>query len=146
MENLKYLIQVQFKNDWWILLLPTCLMALDILSGVTHAWATGHLKSYRMREGLERKCAELLAIITAETINVALYVPSYVMVGVSAYIIFMELVSLLENLEKMKFPLPHFVRRALGVAKEVISGDELSEDAKKDIKKAKEALDKKKEG
>ena len=110
--ELKHLLQLQFTKDWWVLLLPVILMALDILSGVTHAWATGHLKSYRMREGLERKCAEIFAIIAAEVITVALYVPSYIMFGVSIYVIFMELVSLLENLEKMHMPLHWFIKRA----------------------------------
>lgn len=145
--ELKHLLQLQFTKDWWVLLLPVVLMALDILSGVTHAWATGHLKSYRMREGLERKCAEIFAIIAAEVITVALYVPTYVMIGVSVYIIFMELVSLLENLEKMHMPLPRFVKRALGAAKDMLDGDDkLSDETKEEIKKAKQLLDKQKEG
>lgn len=145
--ELKHLLQLQFTKDWWVLLLPVILMALDILSGVTHAWATGHLKSYRMREGLERKCAEIFAIIAAEVITVALYVPTYVMIGVSVYIIFMELVSLLENLEKMHMPLPRFVKRALGAAKDMLDGDDkLSDETKEEIKKAKKLLDKQKEG
>lgn len=144
--ELKHLLQLQFTKDWWVLLLPVILMALDILSGVTHAWATGHLKSYRMREGLERKCAEIFAIIAAEVITVALYVPTYVMIGVSVYIIFMELVSLLENLEKMHMPLPRFVKRALGAAKDMLDGDDkLSDETKEEIKKAKKLLDKQKE-
>ena len=145
--ELKHLLQLQFTKDWWVLLLPVILMALDILSGVTHAWATGHLKSYRMREGLERKCAEIFAIIAAEVITVALYVPSYIMFGVSIYVIFMELVSLLENLEKMHMPLPWFIKRALGAAKDMLDGDDkLSDETKEEIKKAKELLDKQKEG
>ena len=45
-----------------VLLVPFVLMVLDFLTGVSHAWATGHLKSYKMREGLNRKFAEICII------------------------------------------------------------------------------------
>ena len=147
MDTLRMLAGIDFATDWWILALPASLMLIDILTGVIHAWTTGHLKSYRMREGLGRKCGELIALIAFELLTIGLNLPKYVITGISVYIIFMELVSLLENLEKLGVPLPSFVRKALGVANDILDGkdeEELSSETKEQIKEAIEKL--KKEG
>lgn len=144
MEDLKLLASISFANDWWTLLLPALLMLIDILTGVVHAWATGHLKSYRMREGLGRKYGELMALISFELITVALELNRVLMTGMAAYIIFMELVSLFENLAKLGVPLPLFIKKALGIADSITKGNELSDETKKQIKDAIEAS--KKEG
>lgn len=149
MDTIKILAGLDFANDWWILALPASLMLIDVLTGVIHAWVTGHLKSYRMREGLGRKCGELIALIAFKLLTVGLSLPKYVITGISVYIIFMEIVSLLENLDKLGVPLPKFVRKALGVANDILDGknekdDELSEETKEKIKEAIEKI--KKEG
>lgn len=149
MDAIKILAGLDFANDWWVLALPASLMLIDVLTGVIHAWVTGHLKSYRMREGLGRKCGELIALIAFELLTVGLSLPKYIITGISVYIIFMELVSLLENLDKLGVPLPKFVRKALGVANDILDGknekdDELSEETKEKIKEAIEKI--KKEG
>jgi phage-related holin len=99
-----------------------------------------------MREGLGRKCGELIALIAFELLTVGLNLPKYIITGISVYIIFMELVSLLENLEKLGVPLPSFVHKALGVADDILDGkdEELSPETKAKIKEAIEKI--KKEG
>lgn len=147
MDTLRMLAGIDFATDWWILALPASLMLIDILTGVIHAWTTGHLKSYRMREGLGRKCGELIALIAFELLTIGLNLPKYVITGISVYIIFMELVSLLENLEKLGVPLPSFVLKALGVANDILDGkdeEELSPETKEQIEEAIRKL--KKEG
>lgn len=111
---------VQFRNAYWVLLLPCALMAIDVLTGVTHAWATGHLKSYRMREGLGRKAGEISILIIGVLFTVAINLPPYIMAGFSLYIIVMELVSICENLRKLGIKIPKFVERALGEVEEKI--------------------------
>ena len=144
MDAIRVLASIHFASDWWVLALPASLMLIDILTGVVNAWATGHLKSYRMREGLLRKYGELMVLISFELITIGLKLPPYFMAGVSGYIIFMELVSLLENLSKIGVPLPSFVKKALGVAEGVVNGEELDSDTKNKIK---DMIDKsKKEG
>lgn len=145
MDAIRALASIHFANDWWVLALPASLMLIDILTGVIHAWAIGHLKSYRMREGLLRKYGELVVLISFELLTIALELPPYFMAGVSGYIIFMELVSLLENLSKIGVPLPSFLKKALGVAEGVVNGDELDDEAKAKIKEAIDTI-KKKEG
>lgn len=105
---------VQFTNAYWVLFLPCALMALDVLTGVTHAWMTGHLKSYRMREGLGRKAGELTILVMGALFTAAISLPPYIMGFFSLYIVVMELVSICENLKKLGIPVPKFVDRALG--------------------------------
>lgn len=105
---------VQFTNAYWVLFLPCALMVLDVLTGVTHAWMTGHLKSYRMREGLGRKAGELTILVMGALFTAAISLPPYIMGFFSLYIVVMELVSICENLKKLGIPIPKFVDRALG--------------------------------
>ena len=99
-----------FRNEYWALIIPAVLMALDILTGVTAAWKTGHLKSYKMREGLSHKAGELCSQIF--------------MVFVSFYIILMELISIAENIEKLGIWLPKFIKNAFRNAKEKLENDD----------------------
>lgn len=105
---------VEYTSAYWVLFLPCALMAIDVLTGVIHAWATGHLKSYRMREGLGRKAGEMVILIIAILFTVAFNLPTYIMGFFSLYIVFMELVSICENLRKLGIKIPKFVDRALG--------------------------------
>jgi len=135
MEELKVLAGIKFANDYWVLLLPCSLMAIDFLTGFINAWLTGHIKSYVMREGLAKKCGEVALLVAGEVLTLGLSVPVYIVAGVSVYIILMEIISLFENLEKLGVPIPKFVKRALGNVDDVIQGDNLSEDTKKNLKK-----------
>lgn len=114
---------VEFANAYWVLFLPCALMAVDVLTGVIHAWVTGHLKSYRMREGLGRKAGEMAILVIGVLFTVAFNLPLYIMSFFSLYIIFMELVSICENLRKLGIPIPKFVERALGEIKNKIQND-----------------------
>lgn len=135
MEELKVLAGIKFANDYWVLLLPCSLMAIDFLTGFVNAWLTGHIKSYVMREGLAKKCGEVALLVAGEVLTLGLSVPVYIVAGVSVYIILMEIISLFENLEKLGVPIPKFVKKALGNVDGVIQGDNLSEDTKKNLKK-----------
>jgi toxin secretion/phage lysis holin len=137
MEDLRALTSVTFRDDWWILLLPAACIAIDILTGVLHAWIKNGLKSYRLREGLAKKAGELLAIILGEVLVAGLCIPKIIVSGISAYITFMEVVSIMENFHKLGIPIPPTVAKALGVMNETLNGkksEELSEETKKKIK------------
>ena len=105
--------KIQNASDYRALSVPFALMVLDILTGVYHAWSTGHLKSYRMREGLNKKVGEISIIIVSLLFTWAFALPKYVIGFIVFYVDIMELVSLSENLDKMHFPLPKFVKSAL---------------------------------
>lgn len=124
MDELNVLLQdVRFTDACWVLLIPFALMALDVLTGFVHAWTTGHLKSYRMREGLGRKAGEATVLIIGLLFTAGLNLPNYVMTGFSLYIILMELVSICENLKKMGVKIPKFIERALYGFEEKIQND-----------------------
>lgn len=105
--------EMKFTSVHWVLLLPVILMAIDVLTGLCHAWATGHLKSFKMREGLNRKAGEIAILIIGKLFVVAFQVTNAILVGVSFYVILMELISISENLDKMGVKIPKFIRNGL---------------------------------
>lgn len=123
MESIKALMSVSFRDDWWILILPAACIAIDILTGITNAWIEHDLKSYLLRKGLGKKGGEILAIVLGELLVCGLSVPKEILGGLSAYIVFMEVVSIFENLDKLGVPIPWFIKKALASASAVITGE-----------------------
>lgn len=117
-------------EDYKLLLLPFILMVLDFLTGITHAWATGHLKSYKMRDGLNKKVGEICILLIGYIFTWTINAPKYLMVGLTIYIVIMELISLSENLDKMGVPLPKPLRKALRNAEYKAIEGEKKEDKK----------------
>lgn len=127
-EISEFLQDVSFQDGGWVLLVPVSLMGIDIITGVVHAWMTGHLKSYRMREGLGRKAGEIGLLYIGLLFTVGLNLPKYILPALSFYIIFMELVSICENLKKLGVPMPRFIDKALASMNEIIqNGREVKE-------------------
>lgn len=114
------LTNVDFRDPSWVMLIPAALMAIDVLIGVVHAWVTGHLKSYRMREGLGRKFGEIMILFIGEIFTAGLNFPSYILKAFSIYIMFMEVVSICENLKKLGVPIPKFIDKALESMNDII--------------------------
>ena len=117
-------------EDYKLLLLPFILMVLDFLTGITHAWATGHLKSYKMREGLNKKVGEICILLVGYIFTWTINAPKYLMIGLTIYIVIMELISLSENLDKMGVPLPKPLKKALRNAEYKATEGEKKEDKK----------------
>lgn len=117
-------------EDYKLLLLPFILMVLDFLTGITHAWATGHLKSYKMRDGLNKKVGEICILLVGYIFTWTINAPKYLMIGLTIYIVIMELISLSENLDKMGVPLPKPLRKALRNAEYKAIEGEKKEDKK----------------
>jgi toxin secretion/phage lysis holin len=115
-------------EDYKLLLLPFILMVLDFLTGITHAWATGHLKSYKMRDGLNKKVGEICILLIGYIFTWTINAPKYLMIGLTIYIVIMELISLSENLDKMGVPLPKPLKKALRNAEyKAIEGEKTEE-------------------
>lgn len=133
MENFTNILdKVKFANEIWVFIIPGVLMAIDILTGSLNAWAKSNFKSFKMREGLVKKCGEITILAIGQLFTIGLVLPTYIMSGISFYIIFMELISICENLQKMGIPIPKFIKKALDD-----TGKALEE---------KESIDSKKEG
>lgn len=126
---------VSFHDGGWIMLIPVTLMGIDVLTGVIHAWVTGHLKSYKMREGLGRKFGEIMILFIGQLFTAGMNFPFYLLSAFSLYIILMEIVSVCENLKKLGVPIPKFVDKALTSMNEEIQnggGTSNNEGAKTD--------------
>lgn len=117
-------------EDYKLLLLPFILMVLDFLTGITHAWATGHLKSYKMRDGLNKKVGEICILLVGYIFTWTINAPKYLMIGLTIYIVIMELISLSENLDKMGVTLPKPLKKALRNAEYKATEGEKKEDKK----------------
>jgi len=117
------LSNINFAGEEWKFTIPVALMIIDILTGVIHAWATGHLKSYRMREGLMKKFAEISILVIGVLFECGLGLPTYILSLFSIYIILMELVSICENLKKMGIPIPAFIDKAFSSMDKIQKGD-----------------------
>lgn len=124
MDISEMLQMFQSTNNYRVLIVPFALMVFDFITGISHAWATGHLKSYRMRKGLNKKVGEITMIIIGCLFNWALNVPKYVIYGIVLYVIIMELISICENLDKMGVPIPKFIKKALRNAEYKIQNDD----------------------
>ena len=123
LQNLK------FAKDFWVVLMPSILMAIDVLTGFINAWARKIIKSSVMRQGLARKFGELVVLGIAQLFFYGVGMPKYAVIGISTYIMVMELISINENLIKLGVPIPKFIKDALMKAEEKI--DDLSKEEDK---------------
>jgi toxin secretion/phage lysis holin len=112
MSNIN-LQDITFSHSYWLFLLPLICAGADIVTGWIQATVNGTWDSTKMRKGLYRKAGELLVVVLSYVICKALIIPMDVTSGVSAYIVIMELVSVLENLDQAGVPIPVFVTKNL---------------------------------
>ena len=106
------LMNLQFTNIWWTLIVPLVLMVLDIITGYYNAWEKDEISSKKMRDGLGKKCAELCYIVVGFLFKFA-FGTSSIMYFIVIYVCYMEIVSLAENCEKLGFPMPDKLRKKL---------------------------------
>jgi toxin secretion/phage lysis holin len=127
MENL----DISFTSRYWVLLLPLALMAADVITGWIQATINGTWDSTKMRKGLFRKSAELLVIVVAYVIYVAISLPVDVPGFIAGYIIVMEILSVCENLDQAGVPMPTWLTRRLGkIAKDLTENDPFDKNQK----------------
>ena len=127
-EIYQFVSQFSFRNELWVLFIPLGLMAIDILTGIVKAWAQNDFKSAVMRAGLAKKAEEILILIAGELISFGLMLPGAVMNGVSFYIIFMEGMSILENVDELGIPVPGFIKKVINNVDEQLKHDDLKDE------------------
>lgn len=109
-EILQVASQFHFRNELWVLFIPLGLMAIDVFTGIIKAWAHNDFQSAIMRAGLAKKAGEIMILVVGELISYGMILPDSIMNGISFYIIFMEVMSIMENLDELGIPIPKFVR------------------------------------
>jgi toxin secretion/phage lysis holin len=132
----------RFRNEWWVIVLPISLMIIDVITGLLKAFITKTFQSSILRAGGCKKVGEVAVLGVGELFTCALVLPDYVMVLVSAYIVFMEIMSIIENIDKLGVPIPAFVRDVVNNVDDQLTNRHLSDS---EIKQIKELLEKNKE-
>ena len=127
-EIYQFISQFSFRNELWVLFIPLGLMAIDILTGIVKAWAQNDFKSAVMRAGLAKKAEEILILVAGELLSFGLMLPDAVMNGVSFYIIFMEGMSILENVDELGIPVPGFIKKVINNVDEQLKHDDLKDE------------------
>lgn len=119
-ELLQFVSQFDFRNEWWVLFTPLIIMGVDIITGVVKAWANKIFEASIMRTGLGKKAGEVAVLIVGELLSYALNLPGIVMNAVSFYIIFMEAMSIMENVNQLGIPIPRFIKDVINNANETL--------------------------
>lgn len=117
---------LQFTSPTWVYALPLILMGVDILTGLVNAcFKERNFQSSVMRAGLTKKVGEISIIVVAIVCTYAVGVPTAVMKCIVIYIVFMELMSIFENVDKMGVPLPKFLKSLINNINDSIQNDDL---------------------
>ena len=116
--------EIHFTSNVWPLLLPIILMGADVLTGWIQASINGTWDSTKMRKGLFRKSAEIVIIVLAYVVQVAIVLPINIFAFISIYICIMEILSVIENLDQAGLPVPSWITKRLKKA----MGDMTEED------------------
>ena len=117
---------LSYSHIYWIFLLPLIGAGADIVTGWIQATINGTWDSTKMRKGLYRKGGELLVVIIAFIAEEAVpALASYrLATWISFYIVVMEAVSVLENLNQAGVNFPKVLLKKLGKVKEELDGED----------------------
>ena len=116
--------ELSYSNAYWVFLLPLIGVCADIITGWIQASVNGVWDSTKMRKGLYRKSGELLLVVLAWAIGLAVALPVNIAAFVSGYIVIMELLSVIENLDQAGIPIPKKLVKMLKKAKDTLEGDD----------------------
>lgn len=97
---MKILKEINFSHEYWTILLPVLLIGLDVITGVINAWIKKDLKSSVMRQGLGHKVSEFVYLAVGLLCDMAFNLRS-IYYFISLYIIYMEVLSIIENCKKL---------------------------------------------
>lgn len=106
----------EFRNTFWYLILPMILMGIDIATGFINAWICKEISSSKLHSGLGKKVGEMSVLVIGELFTYALRLPKDMMKFFTAYIILMEIISIVENLDKLGVPMPGRVKKVVNNA------------------------------
>lgn len=81
----------------------------------------------KMRSGLTKKVGEIAILVIGELFSYGMRIPPFIMAGISAYIIFMEFMSIMENLKKMGVPIPGFISKVLNTVDLALKEEDITE-------------------
>lgn len=116
--------EIHYSHDYWIFLLPLVLIASDVVSGWIQATINSTWDSTKMRKGLFRKGGEMMVVVVAWVVGLALPMDINIALFASVYIVIMEALSVLENLDLAGIPMPTWlIKRLKKTAQSMTEGD-----------------------
>ena len=120
------LSQITYTHAYWIFLFPLIGAAADVLTGWIQASVNGTWDSTKMRRGLYRKAGEFAVVLLGYVAECAVLVAAeaHVATFLSMYIVIMETLSVIENLDQAGIVIPAFIRDRLGKVKDDIDKGE----------------------
>lgn len=127
MDLMELLEGIHFPSNMWVFLLPIAMIALDIATGLTKAFVHKDFQSAKMRSGFGKKIGEIAVLVIGELISYGLGLPKIIMIGVSLYLVFMELMSNMENLKALGVPLPKWIMDSLSQVDSALQTGKITE-------------------
>ena len=124
MELLEVFKELHFQSMFWLLMLPSALMAIDVITGLMGAWIRKDFQSTKMRGGLAKKAGELLVILIGILFTYGMGIPDMILTCISLYIILMELMSVIENLDQLGVPLPKSLKDVVNNVGQSLQNDD----------------------
>lgn len=127
MQEFKEIVMaIHFANLIWLIVIPAAMMGIDILTGLCYAFISNTFQSAKMRSGLGKKIGELCIIVIGLLFTFGMNLPKYILTAIALYIIFMEMMSIFENLKKLGVPIPAAVAKTLNnINDEIMHEDDI---------------------
>ena len=137
MENIltqyNWVKDLHLKGVEWMFIIPIFLMVADVITGYVASWKNHTIKSQKMRDGLVKKVGELVCITFGFIMFWATDIMAFV-TSIGAYISFMELVSVFENLDKMDVKVPGFLSKRINNDLDTVQKVEIVKEDTKEVK------------
>lgn len=109
--------QFIYSGDIYIFYCVIILMGIDILTGWVKAFKVGNLWSRKSVYGAGRKMLVIFIVIIANMLDNILQLHGAFLYGIMIYYIATEILSIIENLSEIGFPIPPQIQDKLEVLK-----------------------------
>lgn len=133
--------KMKFISEFVFYLVPLIFMLCDVVSGLAKAYVQKNIISNKMRSGIIKKCGEMMIILLTAIVVYSVQWPHQIIAIVSVYMILMETISIMENLDGLGVPIPKWIEKTINnVATDIDNGTSSAisdEDMKKLIEAAK---------
>ena len=123
--------KMKFISEFVFYLVPLIFMLCDVVSGLAKAYVQKNIISHKMRSGIVKKCGEMMIILLTALVVYSVQWPHQIIAIVSVYMILMEIISIMENLDEVGVPIPKWIEKTINnVATDIDSGtsNAISED------------------
>lgn len=116
--------KMKFVSEFVFYLVPLIFMLCDVVSGLAKAYIQKNLISHKMRSGIIKKCGEMMIIVLTAVVVYSVQWPHQIIAIVSVYMILMEIISIMENLDGIGVPIPKWIEKTINnVAEDIDNGD-----------------------